>query len=163
DPAFPDEILVEMNLRDRKLMDVHRLNLATGALVFDTQNPGDVVGWGADPRLQVRAAQVVTAEGGTEIRIRDTAKSPWRSWVKADAHWLVAFTSDRGPIRYYAWDRAAKKGTFLFVHQPRLEGLQLAEMKPVVIKSRDGLNLNSYLTLPVGVPARTLPMVLYVH
>ena len=80
-----------------------------------------------------------------------------------DAAWLVAFTTDRGPIRYYAWDRASKKGTFLFVHQPKLEGLALAEMKPVVIKSRDGLNLNSYLTLPVGVPAKNLPMVLFVH
>jgi dipeptidyl aminopeptidase/acylaminoacyl peptidase len=81
----------------------------------------------------------------------------------ADAHWLVAFTSDRGPVRYYSWDRAARKGTFLFVHQPKLEGLQLAEMKPVVITSRDGLSLNSYLTLPPGIPPRGLPMVLFVH
>jgi dipeptidyl aminopeptidase/acylaminoacyl peptidase len=41
--------------------------------------------------------------------------------------------------------------------------LQLAEMKPVVIKSRDGLDLNSYLTLPVGVTPTKLPMVLFVH
>jgi len=269
DPAFPDEVLVEMNLRDRKAMDVHRLNLTTGALVLDTENPGDVVGWGADARFQVRAAQVATPEGGTEIRIRDSASAPWKSWIKvgpeeilgfedftadgrsailtssigndtarvverniatgaekviasspevdagtlvihptrhvvqavafapgrsrwtvvdpqvkadfeeiaklsdgdfslvnrdsADTHWLVSFTSDRGPVRYYDWDRAAKKGAFLFVHQPKLEGLQLAEMKPVVIKSRDGLSLNSYLTLPAGVPPRNLPTVLFVH
>jgi dipeptidyl aminopeptidase/acylaminoacyl peptidase len=80
-----------------------------------------------------------------------------------DATWLVAFTSDRGPVSYYAWDRAAKKGTFLFVHQPKLSGLKLAEMKPVVIKARDGLSLNGYLTLPVGVPPKNLPMVLMVH
>src|SRR6266478_2101063 len=30
DPKFPDEILVQLNLRDRKLFDVHRLNLKTG-------------------------------------------------------------------------------------------------------------------------------------
>src|SRR5262249_46961678 len=82
---------------------------------------------------------------------------------EADTVWLVAFTLDRGPVRYYAWDRAAKKGTFLFAHQPKLEGLKLAEIKPVVIKSRDGLNLNSYLTLPVGVPPKNLPLVLFVH
>ena len=35
--------------------------------------------------------------------------------------------------------------------------------RPVVVKSRDGLSLNSYLTLPAGVPARGLPLVLYVH
>src|SRR5439155_19497957 len=80
-----------------------------------------------------------------------------------DTTWLVAFTSDRGPIRYYSWDRAAKKGTFLFVHQPKLEGLQLAAMKPVTIKSRDGLNLHGYLTLPAGAPPKSLPTVLFVH
>jgi dipeptidyl aminopeptidase/acylaminoacyl peptidase len=269
DPAFPNEILISLNLRDRKAFDVHRLDIATGAIVLDTENPGDVVGWGADPKLLVRAAQVATPDGGTEIRIRETERSPWKSWIKvgpeeildfedftadgrsailtssigndtarvvekniatgaekvlagspevdagavlihprrhvveavafapgrsswtvvdpsvkadfeaiaklsdgdfslvnrdsADAHWLVAFTSDRGPIRYYSWDRGAQKGTFLFVHQPKLEGLQLAEMKPVVINSRDGLKLNSYLTLPAGVPPRGLPMVLFVH
>ena len=36
-------------------------------------------------------------------------------------------------------------------------------MKPVVIKARDGLELNAYLTLPVGVPPKNLPMVLFVH
>jgi dipeptidyl aminopeptidase/acylaminoacyl peptidase len=36
-------------------------------------------------------------------------------------------------------------------------------MKPVVIPARDGLKLNSYLTLPPGVPARKLPLVLLVH
>ena len=64
---------------------------------------------------------------------------------------VVAFTSDRGPVRYYTWDRASRKGTKLFSHQPKLEGLTLAPMEPVVIRSRDGLALNSYLTLPPGV------------
>ena len=34
------------------------LDLRTGALVLDTQNPGDVVGWSADAKFHVRAAQV---------------------------------------------------------------------------------------------------------
>jgi dipeptidyl aminopeptidase/acylaminoacyl peptidase len=36
-------------------------------------------------------------------------------------------------------------------------------MKPVVIRSRDGFNLNAYLTLPVGIPPKNLPMILFVH
>jgi len=80
-----------------------------------------------------------------------------------DATWLVAFTSDRGPIRYFSWDRAARTGTFLFVHQPKLEGLQLAAMKPIIIKSRDGFDLHGYLTLPSGVASKNLPLVLFVH
>jgi len=82
---------------------------------------------------------------------------------KADSTWLVAFSSDRGPISYYTWDRSARKGTFMFTMRPKLEGLKLAEMKPVTIMSRDGMKLHSYLTLPSGVPPKNLPMVLYVH
>ena len=36
-------------------------------------------------------------------------------------------------------------------------------MKPVIIKSRDGLELVSYLTVPVGIEAKKLPLVLMVH
>jgi dipeptidyl aminopeptidase/acylaminoacyl peptidase len=36
-------------------------------------------------------------------------------------------------------------------------------MKAVVVPARDGLKLHSYLTLPVGVPQKKLPMVLFVH
>ncbi|HEX7581388.1 MAG TPA: S9 family peptidase, partial [Thermoanaerobaculia bacterium] len=81
----------------------------------------------------------------------------------ADATWLVGFTRDKGPVRFYSWDRKGQKGTFLFVHQPKLDGLALAEMKAVKIQARDGLTLNAYLTLPVGVPSKNLPMVVFVH
>jgi dipeptidyl aminopeptidase/acylaminoacyl peptidase len=36
-------------------------------------------------------------------------------------------------------------------------------MKPVVIKTRDGLNMHAYLTLPAGNPPKALPMVLFPH
>ncbi|MDQ6802447.1 MAG: S9 family peptidase [Acidobacteriota bacterium] len=81
----------------------------------------------------------------------------------ADKNWLVAFTSDRGPTRWYVWDRTARKGTLLFSAQPRLDNLQLAQMKPVVIKTRDGMNMNAYLTLPAGVEPKNLPMVMFIH
>jgi dipeptidyl aminopeptidase/acylaminoacyl peptidase len=80
-----------------------------------------------------------------------------------DKVWLVAFNEDRGPIRYYAWDREKKNATFLFVARPRLEGLPLAQMRAVSFPARDGLTLNGYLTLPVGVKAQDLPLVLFVH
>jgi len=87
-----------------------------------------------------------------------------------DKHWVVGYLVDNGPVRYYHYDRAAKKANFLFTNRTALEGLSLAKMTPVVIKSRDGLDLVSYLTLPVnsdaktpGRPAKPVPMVLLVH
>src|SRR5271168_759258 len=82
-PKFPDRILVALNLRDRKLMDVYRIDLRTGAVELDTKNPGDVAGWLADDNMVVRAAIVVTPDGGTEIRIRDSAAGAWRILMKA--------------------------------------------------------------------------------
>jgi len=82
---------------------------------------------------------------------------------RADKTWLIGFTSDKAATRYYTYDRATKTGTYLFSARPKLDNLQLATMKPVVITSRDGMKLNSYLTLPAGVPPKNLPMVLFVH
>src|ERR1700722_19586492 len=63
--SFPDTILVQMNQRDPKLFDVHRIDLKTGKVELDTENPGDVQGWQADNGLRIRAAQAQTDDGGS--------------------------------------------------------------------------------------------------
>jgi dipeptidyl aminopeptidase/acylaminoacyl peptidase len=81
----------------------------------------------------------------------------------ADKTWLVYYTTDDGPVRYYAYDRAARTGTFLFSNRKQLEGLPLAKMEPVQFTSRDGLTLHGYLTLPPRTQGQGLPTVLNVH
>ncbi len=265
----PDTVLVSLNLRDRKTFDLHRVSLKTGALELDTQNPGDVTRWVVDSNCQVRGAEASLTDGGRELRVRDTVKSPWRSLVRVgleenvslkgfaldgksafvttsidtdtdrlvekniktgaerllaqspksdvrdvllhpvrftaqaasfevagkpewtlietsirndferlkdlgtgfpvlisrdrtDTVWLVAVRSDLSPSRYFLWDRMAKKSTFLFSEQPKLEGLPLQPLQPVVIKSRDGLELTGFLIRPSG-GAKNVPLVLQVH
>lgn len=87
-----------------------------------------------------------------------------------DTCWIVAYFVDNGPWRYYRYDREKKEARFLFTSHKELEDLPLAKMNSVVIKSRDGLNLVCYYTLPVesdgnnsGYPDKPLPMVLLVH
>jgi dipeptidyl aminopeptidase/acylaminoacyl peptidase len=85
-----------------------------------------------------------------------------------DKAWIVLFVKDDGPVRYYRYDRDKKSASFLFTNRKELEGLKLAKMHPVVIDSRDGNKLVSYLSLPPwedigGRPAKPLPMVLNVH
>lgn len=82
---------------------------------------------------------------------------------RADQRWILAALRDAGPTEFFLWDRSAGKATHLFSNRPALEGLPLSPMKPVTITARDGLQLVSYLTLPRGVPAKDLPMVLLVH
>jgi dipeptidyl aminopeptidase/acylaminoacyl peptidase len=87
-----------------------------------------------------------------------------------DRYWIVAYNVDIGPIRYYRYNREECSAQFLFSNLSDLEKYQLAKMHPVVIKTRDGLNLVSYYTLPSGSdsdnngkPEHPLPMVLFVH
>ena len=87
-----------------------------------------------------------------------------------DKTWIVASTSEQHPGRYYVWDRAKQKASFLFSVQPELDKQPLVKMWPVEIKSRDGLTLMSYLSLPAsadpdgdGKPNAPVPMILWVH
>jgi len=87
-----------------------------------------------------------------------------------DSRWIVAFISDNGPVRYYIYDRNARAAQLLFSANRHQEHLPLSRMNYTTIKSRDGLDLVSYYTLPVwadkdrdGIPEKPLPMVLFVH
>ena len=55
--------------------------------------------------------------------------------------WIVAYTVDDGPTRYYYYDRSKKQAKFLFTDREELDDKPLSKMIPVVIKSRDGLDL----------------------
>jgi dipeptidyl aminopeptidase/acylaminoacyl peptidase len=263
-------MLISLNLRDRRVHDVYRVNLTTGALEKDTENPGNVVDWLVDPNFQIRGAMAMRSDGGSELCVRRDVKSSWEAFVKwgaednfsgaigftpdgkglylldsrdansmraveididsgkqivlaedpeydiigyiihpwthklqavcilkerrywrvidssieedikkikeihkgdffllnrdsADKNWLIGFTCDDEPIPYYAYNRETHETTFLFTAQPKLEKYKLAQMKPISLTSRDGLTLHGYLTLPLGMEAKNLPMVLNVH
>ncbi|MGB8910255.1 MAG: S9 family peptidase [Candidatus Cybelea sp.] len=76
---------------------------------------------------------------------------------------IVNYVVDDGPVSYYSYDRTTKQGTFLFVSRPALLNYKLAPMQPITYTASDGLTIHGYLTLPLGVPPKNLPMVLYVH
>jgi dipeptidyl aminopeptidase/acylaminoacyl peptidase len=286
EPSHPNEILVSMNLRDRKVFDVYRVNLETGATVLEAQNPGDVIGWTADQNLVVRAATAFNDNLETVVRMRDSATAPWREILKIpfeeapflgqvnggniivgfthdgkklivgsskgsptnrlveldaasgkelrvlaadpqadlwqvfasnfilirdprDQHvqaaafdylkpqwraidsaveadikylsglqpgaffigsqdlsgnkWTVWYFTDAGPFSFYLYDRSTRKATLLFKDHPQLEEYKLAEMRPITIPARDGFKLVSYLTVPPGKEAKSLPLILVVH
>eukprot|EP01026_Neomeris_dumetosa_P023556 TRINITY_DN1997_c0_g2_i1.p1 TRINITY_DN1997_c0_g2~~TRINITY_DN1997_c0_g2_i1.p1 ORF type:complete len:640 (-),score=76.91 TRINITY_DN1997_c0_g2_i1:179-1918(-) len=84
---------------------------------------------------------------------------------KDNSIWVVTYTRDNGSSINYLYDRKTKKAEFLFVNQPLFNDYTLAKMQPVVITARDGVDLPSYLTLPVleEGEAKNLPLVLVVH
>jgi len=269
----PDELLIHLNARDRRLFDVYRLDLRTGALRLDTENPGDVSRFYADHRMRVRAADVTRPDNSAEVRVRDDEKATWRTliawgademnsdltgvvgftaddsgvlvvtslganaerllevnlrtgeqkvlsedpqfdvtdimvdpvhhsleavaydrermtWVFADRRiqadfdllktiragdiwirsrdrsntiWLVKYAATDSPTTYYLYDRPARKAEFLFSEDPKLEKVRLSPKTPVQFQALDGMTIYGYLTLPSGVPAEKLPLVVLVH
>ncbi len=143
DERFPNALLVGMNLRDRKFHDVYRLNLKNGALEMDTVNPGDVLGFVADQKFQIRASTGTTADGGVLVKVRDTMKSPWREfrkWASEDAFGgAVGFspdnkslwmTSSQGANTYRLVEAALTTGKETVVAEDKLYDIGGAMVNP---------------------------------
>ncbi|MEO5754994.1 MAG: S9 family peptidase [Chthoniobacterales bacterium] len=315
DLQHPRFVLVALNLRDRQAFDMYRVDLETGAIALEAQNPGDVLTWATDNDFVIRGATAFDGKSGNSIvRVRDVVGQPWRDlvvmpfekalfsgqvvggsliagfdpdgksliiqsalssgvaagvspareeespagkrptrpplhldtgrlvrvdlqtgkmlgvlaedeksdvansglgdgpsvlrdpasnaiqavefdysaphWVfldlkikadfeiigreapgfldlvsrdRADRKWIVAARRSDAPATYYLYDRAAKKLSKLYDEYPKLAAAQLAAKKGIEIKARDGLVLPAYLTTPVGLEAKNLPMVLLIH
>ena len=284
----PGQALIGLNIRDRKIFDMYRVDLRSGAVELDTSNPGDVRWWLPDAAFEIRAAVSISAEDShQELRIRDGRDKPWRiliNWpfgesgvvegygsqlaiafsldgkslfvqsaLHADttqilkveiatgkeqliAHnpkaniwnvmdqtlydfaqvlfdpktgepqavafnylkpewkvldpavaadfaflqdkesvpiflgrsvddrtWLVGKLYDNRPMRNYFYDRASRKLDQIFPDPPEAGRYTFARTECVTIKARDGLMVPCYLTLPVDIPSRNLPLILLPH
>lgn len=76
---------------------------------------------------------------------------------------LVRQSSDLDPGTLYLYEPKTAKMTLLYRVRPELPRENLAEMRPLRLRARDGMTLHAYLTLPRGVPPRNLPVVMYIH
>ncbi len=144
---------------------------------------GDISELLPDAAGRVRAAWAVFAE--REVRVVDPVVGPRLEALAAhrpgvvsvpstsadDRRWIVAWHSSTGPVAFAAYDTRADDGEgrirHLFYDRNALADQPLAPRHPRILRSRDGLDLVSYLTLPrweAGPrPSRPLPLVLLVH
>jgi hypothetical protein len=140
---FPGTILVQMNQRDPKLFDVHRIDLNSGKVEIDTENPGDVQSWQADNALQIRGAQAQTPDGGTIVRVRDDSKSPWRELIKWGADETFGGVNGFSPDNKSLWVT-----TSLDVNAARLLEIDIATSKRKVITEDPQFDVNSTINNP---------------
>jgi dipeptidyl aminopeptidase/acylaminoacyl peptidase len=73
----PAEVLVGLNKDNPQLHDVYRLDLGTGALVKEIENPG-YAGWVADEDLVVRCAIAPLPDGSFNVLVRDSASGDFQ-------------------------------------------------------------------------------------
>ena len=115
----------------------------------------DRLRWHAiDPALRADLDVIQTSTPG-DIRLL--------SRTLDDKQWIISSVLSDGPVKFWSYNRSKKKLDYLFANIKALEDKKLAKMTPVTLKSRDGLDLISYLTLPPDAGKGPLPMVLLVH
>ncbi|MDE5069983.1 MAG: S9 family peptidase [Trichodesmium sp. St4_bin8_1] len=142
DHCFPDQILVGMNLKNPQSFDVYRIDLNNGAVEFDTQNPGNIVGWTADAQFPVRAAIASTEDRGSNLFYRETTEKPWetlRHWGPDEQGGPVLF-SDDGNILYISGNHDA--------NAQRLLALDLRDGKEKVIAEDSQYDISGIITHP---------------
>ena len=170
--------------RGRNTSALLAIDMASGARrVVAEDSRADIGGTISDPVTDyVQAYSVsylksqwhaVDASVKGDIEYLDASlKGQWavQSQTRDNGVWLVAHDPVTAAGRVVVYDRRAKTLSELYVSRPKLAGLRLPDVCPVEIKSRDGLTLVSYVTVPVGAarggdcrPDKPLAMVLDVH
>ena len=98
---------------------------------------------------------VFRSRGPADIRIISRSRDLTRT--------IVRVSTDRAAREFYLLDRTTGKRTLLAADPIAEYSDVLSSMVPISFKSRDGLDLHGYLTVPNGTDGRNLPMVLNIH
>lgn len=77
---------------------------------------------------------------------------------------LVVVSSDKLYGKYYEYDTKSKSLKLLFDLMPQLKEEDMAEMRPIEFKSRDGLTIHGYITLPkAALDGQKVPLIVNPH
>lgn len=95
-------LMVTANRRDKKVFDLYRLDLATGAHTLVATNPGKVSWWGVDRTGQLRARALLEGDN-TELQVPSAPDlSSWKTttrWGRFEA----VYPFDMAPDAQSAW------------------------------------------------------------
>jgi dipeptidyl aminopeptidase/acylaminoacyl peptidase len=174
---------------DSDTMRLVRLEHATGETTVVAEQPGSSLcnmGWAAEfgytPTLFTsrRTGEVIAARFVGDrplVKVVDPDYADvfdhlsqlsdgvlgWLSSDDSEQRWVATFVHDRDPGLTYLYDRSTGESRLLFRPYPNLDPNDLAPMTAVRFTARDGLPLHGFLTLPVGVEPKSLPLVLHPH
>jgi len=76
---------------------------------------------------------------------------------------LFSVSSDKDPGSYYIFDRTTGKADLLLTNMPGIDPAMMAERRAIKFKSRDGVDIAGFLTIPNNPEGKRLPLVLLPH
>jgi dipeptidyl aminopeptidase/acylaminoacyl peptidase len=170
----------QANKGDVDLTRLVLLDLATGKEEVVESDPDGRVDFGSAVFSDVTDELVGTVYVDDRVRHywRDPAFKADYEWLRGklpgseiafgaatrdERRWIVSAHSDVEPGTTYLFDRDRRTLDLQYRIRERLPREHLAPMTSITYRSSDGLEIPAYLTLPKGVPARNLPMVLFPH
>ena len=173
-------VYLETNKGALNLSEVELLDIATGATTTYESDPEHRVDFGS---LQISDADYhvyFTSYEDDRPRhyFRDKEFEREFHWLQsklpgkeigfgarsADENiWIVSAYSDTEPGETYVWNRKAKTLVLQYRIREELPRDSLSQRKPYRFKSSDGLEIPAYLTLPKGLPAKNLPLIVLPH
>lgn len=173
-------VWVETNKGERDLSELVLLDTETGELVTVEKDPENEVDFGNAVFHPDTDELLATAYVGDRVRVYPKTPAAQRLWdglrkalpdgelgitstSRDMSKLLVAVSSDVDPGSIYLYDAAAGTATLQYRSRPELPSEHLAPMKPVRFTARDGMTIHAYLTLPKGLEAKNLPVVMYIH
>ncbi|MDP4180764.1 MAG: S9 family peptidase, partial [Bacillota bacterium] len=94
-------------------------------------------------------------DNGLQVGVNDLSEDMTR--------FILSVGSDKDPGAYYYYDSTTDKLTKLGDLLPSIKADKMAQMIPVSYKSRDGLIIHGYLTLPANKIPSKLPVIINPH
>jgi dipeptidyl aminopeptidase/acylaminoacyl peptidase len=162
-------VLFMMDWETSKLTEVERdpMNKVDfGGAIFDSESHKFVgtsytvdktVNYWRDDYYKNLYAYLESQFPGKEVSVQSTTRDKSKM--------LIATSGDRFASELHLYDASTKKLTFQYTSRPALKAVEqyLAPMQPITYKSSDGLEIPAYLTLPVGIDPKNLPVVMLIH
>ncbi|MCG9972382.1 S9 family peptidase [Christiangramia crocea] len=98
-----------------------------------------------------------------------TTKFPEMNYSIADhtddeSKYLIFLQSDKLYGEYWSYDAKTEEFELLYNLMPQLDPNDMAEMRPITFKSRDGLTIHGYITLPKeAIQGKKVPVIVNPH
>jgi dipeptidyl aminopeptidase/acylaminoacyl peptidase len=164
-----------LNLTELDLMDP--ATGATSKVESDPENRVDLQGVTAS-EVDYRILFTEYEDSVPRLYFRDKAFEQEYHWLQSqlpgkqislgshsqdEAQWVLTAHSDTDPGSTYLWDRKANTVALQYRIREELPRESLSERRPYEFKSSDGLVITGYITLPKGLPAKDLPLIVWPH
>lgn len=173
-------VYIQSNKGDADLISLYLLDVETGKAELVESDPNKKVDFGNATFSDLTNEIIATSYEGDRDQIYWKDKKyqadydyikkkigdreiSFGSSTKDEQKYIISTFSDVDPGTVWLFDRKTKDLSKLYQVREKLPRESLSPMKTVRYKSSDGLEIPAYLTLPKGVEAKNLPVVVFPH